>query len=94
MVEGYEAGSSVYTLGSEFGIHRVTVAAILRRRGVPLRRAGLNSDQVEEAAHLYLELRWSLARIGEQMAVAARTVRSALLAHGVTMRDVHGRDVI
>ena len=34
LVDAYRSGRTVYELGREFGIHRTTVGAILRRKGV------------------------------------------------------------
>lgn len=37
LVSDYQAGQSVYDLAETFGIHRTTVAVLLRRNGVELR---------------------------------------------------------
>ena len=68
LVEGYEAGKTVYELGEEFGIARQTVGKILKRRGVAMRMRGLSPEQIDEAVRLY-EDGWSLARIGERFGV-------------------------
>lgn len=91
MIEGYEAGDTVYELGDQFGISRQTVGKILKREGVRMRRQGLTSEQVDEAARLY-DAGWSLARIGERMSVDATTVLNRLRERGVRMRDTHGRE--
>ncbi|TNC23811.1 helix-turn-helix domain-containing protein [Amycolatopsis alkalitolerans] len=91
LVEGYDAGSSVYELGEQFGISRQTVSRILKQRGVTMRRQGLSPEQVDEAVRLYAE-GWSLARIGKRMAVDHGTVWHRLRERGVRMRDPQGRE--
>jgi hypothetical protein len=91
LVDGYRAGATVKELAVEFGIHRTTVTQHLRSNGVALRRRGLDDQQVEQAVHLYRQ-GWSLARVGARLHVDAHTVRVALRARGVPMRDTHGRD--
>ncbi|MCC3316783.1 MULTISPECIES: hypothetical protein [Nocardia] len=53
LIAGYEGGATVYQLGVRFGVERRTVSAILHRHQVRMRRRGLTSEQVDEAAHLY-----------------------------------------
>jgi hypothetical protein len=77
LVAGYLAGRTVYELGSEFGVNRRTVSALLHRQGVVMRRQGLSPKQVKEAARLR-DQRWSLARIGNRYGVVAGTVLRAL----------------
>lgn len=90
LIEGYQAGATVYELGDQFGIERRTVSAILHRHGVPMRRRGLSGEQIDDAVRLYNQ-GWSLARIGARMDVAAGTVRQRLHERGVTMRDTQGQ---
>ena len=45
LVAAYEAGATLRRLAKQFHIHRLTAAAYLARRGVPVRRAGLDSVQ-------------------------------------------------
>ena len=47
LVARYQAGATVYELSDQFGIDRKTVSRTLRRHDVPMRRAGLQPDQVE-----------------------------------------------
>ena len=91
LVDGYQAGATVYELADRFGINRKTVARYLHRQGVKMRRQGLTAKQVAEAAQLY-ERGWSLAQIADRYGVWSRTVHLALLARGVKMRDTHGRE--
>lgn len=91
LIEGYEAGATVYELGERFGINRKTVGKILKRRGVTMRMQGLSPSQVDEAVRLYGE-GWSLVRIGERLGVDHGTVWRRLQERGVRMRDTHGRE--
>jgi transposase len=86
----YRDGESITHLAQRFGIHRVTVAALLRRHGVELRRAGLTSDHVAAASKLYAD-GWSLVKLGRKFGVDAATVWRALRGSGVTMRSPAGR---
>lgn len=91
LIEGYQAGATVYELGERFGISRQTVSRYLHRRGVPMRRQGLTPEQIDEAVRLY-EAGWSLARIGAQMDVDATTVLARLRERHVRTRNAHGRE--
>ncbi|MCA1705986.1 MAG: hypothetical protein LC808_23080 [Actinobacteria bacterium] len=91
LISGYQAGSTVYQLGEQFGIDRRTVSRILHRHGVPMRRRGLSPAQIDEAIRLYGE-GWSLARIGERMGVDPTTVLARLRERGMRMRDAQGRE--
>lgn len=88
LIEGYEAGATVYELGEEFEVDRRTVSKILQRHGVRMRRQGLTPEQVEEAVRLY-GAGWSLERIGARMKAGSMTVQRRLRERGVEMRDAH-----
>jgi hypothetical protein len=90
LIAGYEAGSTVYELGAQFGIERRTVSTILHRHDVPMRRRGLSPEQVDHAIHLY-NLGWSLARVGGHLNVDHTTVLTKLRERGVPTRDCHRR---
>jgi len=90
LIAGYQAGATVYELGTRFGIERRTVSNILHRHEVPMRRRGLSPEQVDDAIHLY-NLGWSLARVGEHLEVDHTTVLTKLRERGVPTRDAHGR---
>jgi DNA-directed RNA polymerase specialized sigma24 family protein len=90
LIEGYQAGATVYELGARFGIERRTVSNILHRHGVPMRRRGLAPAQTDEAVRLY-EAGLSLARIGEHLSVDPTTVLTRLRERGIPTRDTHGR---
>jgi DNA-binding NarL/FixJ family response regulator len=91
LVDASLAGATISELAAQYGVHRTTVAAHLDRNAVPRRQRGLTPDQAREAARLY-RTGLSLARIAERHHVDPHTVRTALLRHGVPMRDTHGRD--
>jgi DNA-binding NarL/FixJ family response regulator len=78
----------VYELGNLFRIDRKTVSRILRRHGIPLRRARLRPEQVDVAAQLYKD-GWSTAQIAERMNTYQRTVQRRLGEQGVRMRGAH-----
>ena len=82
----YRDGKTIKELACAFGVHRVTVASLLRRHGVELRQVGLSTEQVAEASRLYPE-GWSLARLADRYDVDDMTVRRYLLLAG-------GRDAV
>jgi len=86
----YRSGKATKELSGQFGIHRATVTAILRRLGVDLRQRGLTDEQVAEACRLYPE-GWSLARLAERYDVDDMTVRRYLLLAGIVIRAQHER---
>nr|BFF08086.1 hypothetical protein GCM10023233_30550 [Brevibacterium otitidis] len=81
LVAAYEAGATLRGLAKQFHIHRLTAAAHLARRGVPVRRAGLDSVQSKEAARLY-EAGWTLVQLGRRFQVDAQTVRRTITRQG------------
>lgn len=88
---GYLAGAAVYQLGEQFRVDRRTVSRILHRHDAPMRRRSLSPDQIDESVKFYGES-WSLARIGERMDVAPRTVLTRLREQGSRMPDTQGRE--
>ncbi|HEY2764678.1 MAG TPA: helix-turn-helix domain-containing protein, partial [Pseudonocardiaceae bacterium] len=88
LITSYQAGATVYELGDLFGINRKTASRILRRHGIPLRRASLRPEQVGEAAQLYKD-GWSTAQIAQRMNTDQRTVQRRLGEQGVRMRGTH-----
>lgn len=85
LLADYAAGLNMRPLARKYGIHRVTVAAHLRRAGVELRYRGLSAEQVKEAAQRYRE-GWSLQRLAGCYECTAETVRQAFKAEDVIMR--------
>jgi hypothetical protein len=59
LIKEYERQVPVKDLAKQFGIHRLTVTALLRRHGVEQRRVGLRPTETPEAASLYVKAgRW------------------------------------
>jgi hypothetical protein len=86
LINAYEQQVPVKELAQRFGIHRLTVTALLQRNGVELRRSGLVASEIPRAAELYRQ-GWSLARLGASYGVDPTTVWRALCAAGVAMRS-------
>lgn len=83
---GRNAGSSRLGLpAAEFGIHRLTVSAHLRRAKIPIRRGGLSQNQAAETAALY-EAGWSYGRLAEKLSASTDTVLKALRTASVDIR--------
>lgn len=85
ITEGYAAGKTVYELAAEFGCHRVTISAVLKRQGVTLRHASPTGQQVDEMVRRY-EDGSSLARVGDELGFNASTVLTHLRERGVRTR--------
>ena len=85
LVAAYEAGANLRGLAKQFHIHRLTAAAHLTRRGVPVRRAGLDSAQAKGVARLY-QAGWTLVQLGRRFEVDAQTVRRTIARQGVSIR--------
>ncbi|MFI7195470.1 helix-turn-helix domain-containing protein [Nocardia nova] len=93
LAQDYTSGMTVYELATKYGISRDTVSKHLHRMGVAMRRTGLTEEQIEEAARLYIEQRWSLERIAGTLDVDHGTVWRRLRERGVRMRDTQGRNI-
>lgn len=89
VVETYLAGSSMSQLAAEFHVHRTTIAACLRKHGVPKHRQGIPPSEIEAAATYYRD-GWSLARLADHYGCSGMTVREALTGHGVNIRPRRG----
>ncbi|BDT94114.1 hypothetical protein IFM12275_40900 [Nocardia sputorum] len=87
LVERYRHGASMMELAEEYGLHRNTVEAHLRRSGVAKRpMVKMTPRLVERATRLYVEELWTTARIGKEFGVDASTVAKALKRAGVKLR--------
>ncbi|MBF6271630.1 hypothetical protein [Nocardia farcinica] len=87
LVERYRRGASMIELAEEYGAHRNTVEAHLRRAGVAKRpMVKMTEPLVERATKLYVEELWTTAQIGKELGVDASTVAKALKRAGVRMR--------
>jgi DNA-directed RNA polymerase specialized sigma24 family protein len=91
MVERYKEGATVYELSAEFGCHRTTVSARLKKAGVSLRLQRPTSEAIDLMATLYGS-GLSSVEIGERLGYCANTVRNGLQGKGIQLRDTHGRD--
>jgi DNA invertase Pin-like site-specific DNA recombinase len=87
IVTAYETGKTVYELAAEYGCHRVTISAVLKRRGVALRRMPPSDEQVAEMIRLY-ETGLSLSKVGEHLGFSATTVLRRIRAAGRTTRNL------
>lgn len=90
LIEGYQAGATVYNLAKQFHIDRRTVGKHLRAQGVDTKPPGLHPDDVPTAAELYRS-GWSLVRIANKFETNASTVWKRLREAGVAMRKPHER---
>ena len=88
MVARYEKGATVYELAAEFDCHRTTVAARLKKVGVPMRLQPPTSETVDSMVRLY-ESGLSSLEVGTQLGFCANTVRACLRKRQVPTRDKH-----
>jgi transposase len=86
LIKEYERGVMVKELAERFGVHRVTVTALLQRQGVEIRKTGLVPEVIPVVARMYSQ-GWSCARLVDLFDVDASTVWRALRAAGLTMRS-------
>src|ERR1700728_1457820 len=89
LVAAYQAGATVYELAARFRMHRVTVSAVLKRKGVALRAQPLSPNQIATATQFYHE-GLSLLKVGERVGCGAECVRQALMKAGVEVRPRNG----
>jgi lambda repressor-like predicted transcriptional regulator len=89
VAQEYQAGANMHALARKFQVHRTTISDCLHKLAVPLRRQGLQDDDLPEAARLYQE-GWPLARLSEKFGSTDNTVRARLLEAGVVMRPRRG----
>lgn len=87
LVDLYESEMSVNQLAKRVKIHRTTVMAHLKRRGVKTRPAfrKLKDQQAQQAADLY-EAGLSLKAVAIRFDVDAETIRSELIRLGIGRR--------
>ena len=86
IVTAYETGKTVYELAAEYGCHRVTISAVLKRRGVALRLQPATKVEIERMIALY-QSGLSLAAVGNNLGINASTVLKYLRANGVPTRS-------
>ncbi len=86
----YEAGATLREIAPALDVSRQRLAALLRARGVQLRRATPSACEVDEMVRRYAAGE-SLERVGTNLGFSAGTVRTYILDRGVATRDSHGR---
>ena len=88
LVALYESGVSVNQLATQVKIHRTTVMAHLRRRGIRTRRClrKLSDEQVHQAAALYAD-GLSLTAVGAEFDVDPGVIRKEFLKFGIQRRQ-------
>lgn len=86
----YLDGATLREVAASLGISHPRLAAILRKRGIRVRRSSPSDAEVDEMVYRY-EHGESLARIGEKLGFQPNTVRTHLLERGIPTRDSHGR---
>ncbi len=84
IVERYQTGSLIRELAEEYGVHRSTVMACLRRAGVP-KYSGWSEKTTAEATRLY-ESGLTIAEVAARLDHSATTVGRRLREAGVKMR--------
>jgi len=90
LVASYLGGATTVELAAHYGMHYTTVSRHLKERGVAIRLRSLPEHDVALAIDLY-QAGLSTVRVAEQIGCAPNTIRAALLAAGIKMRDSHGR---
>lgn len=88
----YVGGLSTSALGKRFDCCSRTIANALRRRGVPLRRRGVESAFGKDAALVsrmigYHKDGWSQLRIGQKLKVSQPVVSKILASRGFSTRE-------
>ncbi|MQA08649.1 MAG: hypothetical protein GEU98_08870 [Pseudonocardiaceae bacterium] len=80
ILDGYQAGSTVYELAEQLAIGRNTVCRTLHRHGITTRLQGLTPDDIDTAIRLH-HRGWSPPRIATHLGVSAATIRRRLRDH-------------
>lgn len=88
--ERYQTGDTIRQLATEFGCGRSTLSRRFAAIGVTTRGRPASEEKVDEMVRLY-ESGQSLAKIGEQVGLTAKSVLKYLRQRGVATRDSHGR---
>lgn len=76
----YLEGRSTRYLAGVFGIHMRTVALIIKRQGIELRRRALADDQIREASRLVASGQ-TIASVARRMSIPESTLRCAVMRH-------------
>lgn len=91
LVAAYQSGTDLSALSRQFGLHRQTARAHLKRRGVPLRSDSpvLTPAHVDQLVDLY-DSGLSTYQLARRFGVGATTVGLALRERGVELRPKTG----
>jgi DNA-directed RNA polymerase specialized sigma24 family protein len=90
MAAKYETGATVYELAAEFGCHRTTVAARLKKEGIAMRGQSPKPELIDLMVQL-CESGLSFQEIGKRIGCCANTVRNCLRERRIQVRDTHRR---
>lgn len=85
LVLDYEAGMPVKAISANYGVHRSTVPALVRRAGAEVRVAGLDAEERARASALYGS-GMTLAQVARHMGIGDEAVRQAVLDEGGQLR--------
>jgi DNA-directed RNA polymerase specialized sigma24 family protein len=88
LVTGYGAGKTMKELAAVFGVSRQTVSTSLRRASTPIRREGLDQEQVAGVVALY-EAGWTSRELAGRYGVSSDTILRTLRRQGVKVRSRH-----
>lgn len=86
LLAGYTEGVPVQELAARFKIHRATVREIAKRAGHSSRTQEHTEHLRAEAARIYLH-GLTLSQVADQLGIGDGAVRSAVVAHGGTVRS-------
>jgi len=82
----YESGKTLREIGEFLSVNRKTVSRHLATTGTTARKRPLTQQQIDEAIRLYAS-GLSLARVGQRVGAAPRTIQLRLRERGVQMRS-------
>lgn len=82
----YQSGDSVYKLAEDFGCHRSTISAVLKRNGVEVsHKASTKPELVKRVIELYAEMK-TPKEVGAIVGLDCGTVRQVLKENGIYIR--------
>ena len=77
MAAKYQSGATVYALAAEFGCHRTTVSARLKKAGATLRLQSPKAEDIDVMVKFY-ESGLSPKEVAEKVGFCANTVRASI----------------